>query len=110
MTKLPFPFPIAPPPNPQKIEVDAAEFLALRVIVMACATHLACEAEKSTGVAAQSWINDLSALCQESILASNIGEGDDRERGKRLASRAVEHINRILGGIRLPAPNGDDPH
>jgi hypothetical protein len=99
--------PFVPPPRPRAISVDAAEVTALRVILMACVTHLACNAEKSEGVSAQSWINNLSSLCQEAVLTSPIDVSEDRERNERFAARIIDHINLVLSGIKLPAGDGN---
>ena len=93
--------------RPRAITVDAAEVTALRVIVMACVTHLARNAEKSEGVSAQGWINNLSSLCQEAVLSSPIDVSEDREGNKRFAARILDHINLVLSGIRLPASEGN---
>lgn len=99
--------PNAPPHRPRALSVDAAEVTALRVIVMACVTYLARNAEKSEGVSAQSWINDLSSLCQEAVLSSPIDFSEDREGNDRFAARILDHINLVLSGIKLPAGDGN---
>ena len=99
--------PFAPSPRPRVLSVDAAEVTALRVIVMACVTHLARNAEKSEGVSAQSWINNLSSLCHEAVLTSPIDVNEDREGNERFAARIIDHINLVLSGIKLPAGDGN---
>jgi hypothetical protein len=99
-------FPFIPPYSPSRaITINAAEFTALRTIVMALVADIAV----TQGGNAQDWINKLSVRCQAAILASEVTIGNDRQAGKRLKSEVLKHINNILGGIRIPR-NSDDAH
>ena len=90
---------VRPPPPRKPPQVDAAEFIALRAIVMGLVATIAGLREASGRGPTQDWINHLSACCQESLLAVDI-EGGDTERMRR---EAVEHVNHILGGIAFSA-------
>jgi hypothetical protein len=83
---------VTPPPPRKPPQVDAAEFIALRAIVMGLVATIAGLREASGRGPVQDWINHLSACCQESC--------GDTERMRR---EAVEHVNHILGGIAFPA-------
>jgi hypothetical protein len=89
---------IIPPPPRQPPRVDAAEFIALRTIVMSLVAIMADQHEASGLGTAQGWINHIAAGCQEWLLAADI-EASDPERIRR---EAVEHVNHILGGVRFP--------
>ena len=91
---------LVPPKPRQPIQVDAAEFIALRTIVMDLATTLAKQNEASGRGPAQDWINRLSASCQEAILSADIAASDGRDT-EGLRREAVEHVNRILGRINF---------
>jgi hypothetical protein len=88
-----------PPPRRRPPQVDAAEFLALRTIVMSLVATIASLREASGSGTAQDWINHISACCQEALLAADVGDGGDPERLRR---EAMEHINHILGGVGFP--------
>lgn len=81
-----------PPPS----TVNPAEFIALRVIIMALVAEAAGRHEASDAGSARDWINQISVRCQESILAAEIS-GESAERPRR---EAMDHVNLILGGIR----------
>jgi hypothetical protein len=90
-----------PPPRKTEITVDAAEFTALRVIVMAVVADEANRNSASTGTDAQLWINDLSVRCQESILRAPFTGIEDREAGERFKTKVLEKINSILAGVLI---------
>lgn len=96
--------PLPLPPKPPTI--NAAEFIALRTIVMGLVATMASQYEESGAGIAQEWINHFSARCQEAILAGDISisDGSNPERMRR---EAMEHINHILGGVRFPIKRGD---
>ena len=100
--------PFAPPTGFRPLLVDHAEFTALRVIVMALVAEKAIEKNILNSGTGQSWINDLSALCQESIIASDINVGGE-EATSRFRAKVLEKINDILGSIGIPnkSPNPD---
>jgi hypothetical protein len=96
--------PLPPPPRPPTI--NAAEFIALRTIVMSLVATMASQYEESGAGIAQEWINHIAARCQEAILAADISisRGGDIERMRR---EAIEHVNHILGGVRFPIERDD---
>jgi hypothetical protein len=89
---------LVPPKPRQPPRIDAAEFIALRTIVMSLVATIAGQHESSGRGTAQGWINHIAAGCQEALLAADI-EASDPERIRR---EAVEHVNHILGGVRFP--------
>jgi hypothetical protein len=98
--KLPFNL---PPPSPvqQTLTIDAAEFVALRTIVMVILSLSATQEERSGGQQAQKWINSISEVAIGAIRTSSITDDSGREL-ERLKARAADHVNRILGGIKFP--------
>lgn len=95
-------FPSAvPPPKVNRITIDAAEFTALKLIVMACVAHLANDTQASTGVPGQNWVNGLSVALQEAVLSSDILPGEDQQTADRFSAKVLKQINNILGAIRL---------
>lgn len=101
--------PLVPPYRPPPpITVDAAEFMALRTIVMALVAELAGRHEASGRGTPQSWINYLAVCCQEAILDSKMTASDGRDL-EGMRRRALEHVNHILGGVRFPK-EGNDAH
>ncbi|MGP0089021.1 MAG: hypothetical protein ACLPKB_03530 [Xanthobacteraceae bacterium] len=75
------------------------ELLALRVIVMHLVAVRANEYEKSGSGPGQSWINHIAANCSEDILAADIS-GLTADETQKMRQDAVQHVNKILGGIR----------
>jgi hypothetical protein len=92
-----------PPSRPPPPTINAAEFIALRTIVMKLVATMASQYEESGAGIAQDWINHVAACCQESILAADISGGNP----ERMRREAMEHVNHILGGIRPPIERGD---
>jgi hypothetical protein len=92
---------LVPPKPRQPLQVDAAEFIALRTIVMSLVATMASQHEALGGGTAQGWINRIAASCQEDILAASIIASDGRDL-EGLRREAMEHVNHILGGVRFP--------
>ena len=84
-----------------------ADFLALQTVVVALVAIRASEVEAAGGVA-QAFINDLSALCQEAILSSDVGlsSGGSSADFRQLAS---DHVSRILSLARFAQTRADTP-
>jgi hypothetical protein len=96
-----------PPPPPPTLTVDVGEFVALRTIVMVMLSLAADQAEKDGGPQSQRWINNIAEVAAGAIKNSSITDDSGRELD-RLKASAVEHVNRILSGIKLPKI--DDAH
>jgi hypothetical protein len=94
---------LVPPKPRQPPRIDAAEFIALRTIVMSLVATIAGQHESSGRGTAQGWINHIAAGCQEALLAADF-EASDPERIRR---EAVEHVNHILGGVPFPGDRGN---
>jgi hypothetical protein len=90
-----------PPPPPQTLTVDAAEFVALRTIVMVTLSFLADRAEKDGGPQAQRWINSVGEVAAEAVKGASIQDDNERELDG-LKKRAADHVNSILAGIKFP--------
>jgi hypothetical protein len=96
---------VTPPPMPPStLTVDAAEFLALRTIVMAMVAHAADQAEKSGGPQAQRWINNMAEKAAEAIKAASVRDDNGREL-EGLKLRAADQVTKILAGINFPKIN-----
>jgi hypothetical protein len=93
-----------PPRRPPPPQVDAAEFLALRTIVMYLILDMGANREASGTGAGQRWINYVAVRCQEALLSADV-EGDDS--AERIRRKAMEHVNHILGSIKFPNVRGD---
>ena len=90
---------IPPPPRDPPLEiVDPAEFVALRAIVMALAAVIATQNERSGGMPAQNWINNVAVACGDVIRRATVNMSDPN--GFRI--KAMDYVNLILGGIRFP--------
>lgn len=96
--------PYVPPP---KIEIDAAEYMALKTIVMILASLSAAKYEEQTGHQAQEWINNVATQAAGAISTSTT-ENISKEREDRLKERAISAINHILGGIKFPPIEGSN--
>jgi hypothetical protein len=59
---------------------------------------MAAQNEKSSGISAQRFINQLAVACADAISTADI-TGPDPE-GMR--SKALDYVNHILGGVRFP--------
>lgn len=94
---LKFQPPTKAPPSQQ---VDYAEFTALRAIVMAMLAGQAAAYSKLTGESAQSWINEVSVLCQQSIINAEITT-DGNISEARLRAKVLEKIDGILSAIKV---------
>jgi hypothetical protein len=92
------------PPSAQY--VSNAEFTALRTIVMALVATAAKHHADQTNESPQSFINELSVLCQNSILNALLA-GDKRETD-RVRAEIIDRINGILAGVRV-GTDGDEP-
>jgi|ERR1700746_1679442 hypothetical protein len=94
------------PPKPPV--VDMAQFIALRTIVTAILAAKAWEQERLLTGAGQAWINDVSALCQDSLLKADISvsgrNADDIRR------EAIEHVNNMLKSVVLPGTRLNPDH
>lgn len=92
-------FSAAPPKSPKPITVNPAEFLALRAIVLALVHEIARTQERSGGGNAQDWTKELSVVCQDVIIGTEINVEDrDPEEIRR---EAKGEVNNILGGLRF---------
>jgi hypothetical protein len=69
-----------------------AELLALRVVVGVLVAVIKTE---STGEPAQSFINDLAAICQQALLSAQIVVEDERNLEK-VRRDAIEHVSSIV--------------
>jgi hypothetical protein len=90
-----------PPPPPQTLTVDPAEFIALRTIVMVMLSFLAERAEKEGGPQAQRWINSIAEVAAEAVKGASIQDDSGRELDG-LKRRAADQVNSILAGIKFP--------
>lgn len=96
MTRSPY----LPPPRRDPLAASAAEFLALQTIVVGLVAMRAAELGAAGGNP-RAFINDLSALCQEAIISSDVGlsSGGNSADFRQLAS---DHVSRILSLARFP--------
>ena len=90
-----------PPPPPPTLTIDAAEFVALRTIVMVLLSVVADRTEKAGGPQAQRWINNIAEVAAEAIKKSSVTDDSGRELDG-LKGRAADYVNKILAGIKLP--------
>jgi hypothetical protein len=105
----PFKFPdFVPPPLPSPVPpptIDAGEFIALRTLVMMMLSIAAQDQEKKGGLQAQKWINGVAEIAADAIRNSSNTDDKGRELD-RVKDKAVAHVTRILGGIKLPKIEG----
>ena len=80
--------------------IDAAEFIALRTLVTAILSGMAWQIEQGKSAAGQTWINEVSAVCQDAVLSSDIGVGS---RSDDLRRDALEHLNDMLKSVSIPS-------
>ena len=91
---------------PRSVVADPAEVLALRVVV-GVLIGLSAKRSESNGEPAQSFINDLAAICQQALVSAQIvvEEGGNSEKVRR---DAIGHVNGIVRTIQFddgqPAP------
>jgi hypothetical protein len=86
-------------PRSAPTEDNTAAIRALHLVVGVLAGSVAKILEASTGQPAGTWINQISAICQEAVIAAPLtSEGRDVEKLKR---GMLDHINLILGTIKL---------
>jgi hypothetical protein len=86
---------VRPPPM-----ADGAEVEALKVIVMAMVATRGFELEQSGVMTGRMFVNRLSEVCQEALIAA-------RFDSETLRQRAIGHVNGILGGVGFP-PDSDE--
>lgn len=87
-----------PQPRQPQANIDPAEFVALRVIVVALVAIEANRFEAAGNGPAQNLLNELSTICQNSIIEGSGGNPDL----ERVRASALEYVNRILGSISFP--------
>ena len=92
---------IPPYRPPSQASINPAEFIALRTIVMSMVCVTAAEFERASGQSAQSFINNLAITSAEAISKADIITPDGRNM-EGIRSKALDHVNNILGGIRFP--------
>jgi len=79
--------------------ITAAEFIALRTLVTAILRGMAWKIEQVKLGAGQTWINEVSAVCQDALLDSDIGVGS---RSDDLRRDTLEHLNDMLKSVSIP--------
>jgi hypothetical protein len=84
---------------PRSVVADPAEVLALRVVVGVLVAVIAKRSE-STGEPAQSFINDLAAICQQALLSAQIVVEDERNLEK-VRRDAIEHVSSIVQTVQF---------
>ena len=80
--------------------VTPAQFLALRTLVTAILAMVAYQRETSLVGAGQAWINEVSAVCQDAILRTDI-QNIGSPSAEDLRREAMEQVNNILASVRL---------
>lgn len=80
---------------------DPTEVMALRVIIMAVVAALGNLDERLGGGSGRGFVNRIGGICQETLLGA--------ELGNEVRTQAIDHVNRILGGIGFP-PDEDKPN
>jgi hypothetical protein len=91
-----------------KIEVSAAETLALRTIITALVVQEADRVEQSGRGAAADWIRDLNTTCAGMIRGSDI-IGAAPMTSSEYKAAAISCLDSILGGIVI-GPDADHLH
>jgi hypothetical protein len=80
--------------------IDAAEFIALRTLVTAILSGMAWQIEQAKSGDGQTWINEVSAVCQDALLNSDIGVGS---RSDDLRRDSLEQLNDMLKSVSIPS-------
>jgi hypothetical protein len=87
---------------PRSVVADPAEVLALRVVV-GVLIGLFAKRSESNGEPAQSFINDLAAICQQALVSAQIvvEEGHNSEKVRRNNPRAAQAQGRCVASPAL---------
>ena len=80
--------------------ITAAEFIALRTLVTAILSGMAWKIEQIKSGEGQTWINEVSAVCQDALLSCDIGVGS---RSDDLRRNAMDYINDMLKSVSIPS-------
>lgn len=80
--------------------IDAAEFIALRTLVTAILSGMAWQIDQTKSGAGQTWINEVSAVCQDALLNCDIGVGS---RSDDLRRDSMDHLNDMLKSVSIPS-------
>ena len=80
--------------------IDAAEFIALRTLVTAILSGMSWQIEQTRSGAGQTWINEVSAVCQDALLNCDIGVGS---RSDDLRRDSMNYLNEMLKSVSIPS-------
>jgi hypothetical protein len=76
--------------------IDATEFAALRIIVQTLIAREAVRFAVSDAGPPEAYIDSIAKTCKQAISTAQFSSDTER-------SKALDHVNHILGGIEFPA-------